>query len=42
MWGTEHEYWNDHLAKGESQRSSDLMRDDDDGGALLRRIRRYT
>ena len=39
-WATEHDYWNDHLAKGESKRSSDSM--GNDGGALLQRIRRCT
>ena len=42
VWATEHDYWNDHSAQGKSKRPGDPMRDDVDGGALLRRIRRYT
>lgn len=40
-WATEHDYWNDHLANGESQLSGDPTQDDD-GTELLRRIRRYS
>lgn len=40
-WATERDYWDDHLAEGESKRPGNLVRDDD-GGALLQRIRRYT
>ena len=38
VWATEHDYWNDHLAEGESKRSGDPK----DGEALLERIRRYS
>ena len=41
VWATERDYWDDHLPKDESKRSDDSMRGGD-GGALLRRIRRYT
>jgi hypothetical protein len=41
VWATEHDYWNDHLAKGETQDSSDPTRGDD-GTELLRRISRYS
>jgi len=40
-WATERNYWDDHLAEGESKRSGSLTRDYD-GGVLLQRIRRYT
>jgi len=41
VWVTERDHWDDRLAEGGSRRTGDLM-GDDDGGALLRRIRRYT
>ena len=37
----ERDHWNDHLDEGESRHSGDPTADDD-GGALLRRVRRYT
>lgn len=41
VWATEHDYWNDHLAKGKHQGSGDPTQDDD-GSELLQRIRRYS
>lgn len=41
VWATEHDYWSDYLARGESQRSGDPTQDDD-GTELLRRVRRYS
>ena len=41
VWATEHDYWNEHLVKGESQRHGD-PRQGDDGAELLRRISRYS
>lgn len=41
VWVTERDHWDDRLAEGESRHPGDPTVDND-GGALLRRIRRYT
>lgn len=41
VWATEHDYWNNHSSRRESERSGSPMRCND-GRMLLRRIRRYT
>ena len=40
-WATEHDYWNDHLAKGKYRHPGGPTRDTD-GTELLRRVGRYT